>query len=135
MMYEDNELSDEETQEIMTKMFQEGTKFPVANPFSRFTFDALQLLTEALFVFSEIGHRMGYDRNEVNRIAMLTDEAEKEQAIQALKPNLNGPLLTDEERLILGILDHFSLEAMTDLEAHEIAKEVIPDIENFLKDK
>lgn len=138
MSYEAEEGSEESiamTRQMLDKIFQEGTQYPVPNPFGMFTFEALQLLTEALFVFAEHGQRMGYDREVVDKIARLTNEAEKEEALRTLHPSINGPLFTEEDEAIVSILDHFTMEAMADLEAHEIAKEVIPDIEKFLKDQ
>lgn len=126
---------DGDVREIMDKIFHKVEQYPVPNPFGGMTFEALQLLTEALFMFSKHEHRMGYDRAEVERIAQLTNEDEKDEAIQNLTPTMNGPLLTDDEQAIVGFIDHFIMEAMADLEAHEIAKEGMPDIEDFLKNQ
>lgn len=124
-----------EVREVMDKIFHKVEQYPVPNPFSGMTFEALQLLTEALFVFSQHEHRMGYDRAEVDRIAQLTNEEEKDEAIRNLTPTMNGPLLTDDEQAIVGFIDHFIMEAMADLEAYEIAKDGMPDIEDFLKNQ
>ena len=125
---------DEEMQEIMKKVFSDDTKFPTENPFIRFGFDALQTLTEALFIYQNHGHRMGFSFSQVHEIAQLPDR-EKDEALKFLVPSPDGPLLTEDDRALADMLDDLIMDAMAYSEAREIAKETIPDIEDFLKNQ
>ena len=121
-------------EEVVAEVFGDDMQIPKVNPFSHFGIGALELLTEALFMFIEHGHRMGYSQKEVERISKLPKN-EMVENMKLLKPSMNGPLLTTVDREAVHMLDGYVIDAMGDAEARAIAKDTIPDIENFLKNQ
>ncbi len=134
MNEETSDMDNEEIQEALRVVLYEDTKFPAHNPFMPLGFEALQLITEALFLMTEHGRRMGFSESEIHRISLLPDD-EKMKALGTIQPSINGPELTDSEQEIIGFIDELIIDAMGYLEAKEIAKETIPDIEDFLKNR
>lgn len=106
------------------------------NPFlalGQFDLHDLQLLTEAIGLFTTNNSRLMFRADEIHEIAKITDDRKRAQAISRLTPKFEGHPLDDHEISRLELIDNLVLDAMGALEAKEGANAVIISLEEHLK--
>lgn len=127
-------MTEQYPKEIMDKCFSANVEED-ANPFVVMTFDAIELLHEAILQFTENGKRLGYD---LNAIKALVEKpiAERAQSLHMIAPSFaKGRQLTDDERSMLSAVDEYLLRAMGIVEARELFDPTMKELMQYLSEQ